>query len=149
MKKLGMLVVGAICVSFLSGCGNSGKKLTCTYNLSDDGSRRLEYVLNFDSKGGKIKSYTQSAVVVYDDETTDEEFNTEYEEAAEVCDNYKDMKGVSCNTSKNKKEIKVDLKVTMSELDDSSKEALATTEIEELSYDDFKTYMESASYTCE
>ena len=148
MKKIVMFAISTICISLLSGCGDSGKKLTCSYNISDVGTNRMEYVLNFDTKGEKIKSYTQSAIATYDDSTSDEEFTSEYEEASKTCDNYQDMKGVKCAASKNKKEIRVDLKVTMAELNDTSKEALSTAEIEGLSYDDFKSFMESASFSC-
>ncbi len=148
MKKIVMLVITAICISLLSGCGDSGKKLVCSYNISEDGTNRMEYVLNFDSKGEKIKAYTQSAIAIYDDGTSDEEFDSEYEEASKSCDNYQDMKGVKCTSSKGKKEIRVDLKVTMAELDATGKESLSTAEIEDLSYDEFKTFMESASFSC-
>lgn len=148
MKKIKGLILGTLCISFLSGCGGNEKTLNCSYNISEDNNARMEYVINFDQKGEKLLSYTQSAVMDYGDTKTDEEFESEYENSKDSCDSYKDIKGTKCDVSKSKKEIRLDLKVTLSELDESAKEKLFISEIENKSYDEFKTYMEDSGFTC-
>ena len=148
MKKISVLLMSAIVISLLSGCGDSGKKLTCSYDITDDGSSKMEIVLNFDKKGEKTKSYTESVIRAYTDETSDEDFSKEYEAATKSCDNYKEIKGVKCDASKDKKTIRLELKVNMSELDDKGKELLNTALMDETSYDDMKSLMESSNYTC-
>ena len=148
MKKIKGLILGTVCISLLSGCGEKEKTLNCSYNISEDNNARMEYVINFDQKGEKLLSYTQSAVMDYGDTKTDEELESEYENSKDSCDSYKDMKGTKCDVAKNKKEVRFDLKVTLSELDDSAKEKLFISEIENKSYDEFNTYMEDSGFTC-
>lgn len=148
MKRVSMLVMSAICISLLSGCGETGKKLTCNYNIEEDGSNRMEYVLNFDKKGEKLTSYTQSAIRSFEEETSEEDFTSEYEEASKTCDNYKDMKGVKCDATKEKKSYRVELKVNLKEIEDAGKETLSTSLLENMTYEDLKARMESSMFEC-
>ena len=132
----------------LSGCGSDGKKLECSYSITDDGSSKMEFLLHFDKKGEKTKSYTQSVVRTYSDDTSEEDFTSEYEAASKSCDDYKEIKGVKCEASKDKKTIRIDLKVNMAELDSQGRELLDVSSMENLSYDDMKSLMESSNYTC-
>ncbi len=140
--------MSTIGIVLLSGCGNSGKKLVCTYDYTDDGASRLEYILNFDNKGEKISVYNQIGIQAYDDSIENEEFEKEFESASKGCDNYKDMKGVKCDVSKDKKTIRVDLKVTLADLDSSGKESLSTAMLDDFSYDEMKEKMEGSGFTC-
>lgn len=148
MKKLGMLLVGIVGITLLSGCGSSSKKLTCSYDVEGTPNSKMEYTLTFDTKGEHLNSYILSVTASFDDKTSEEELKGEYEDTMKTCDAYKDMKGVTCDTKKQKNSITSELKVNLKELDDAEKEGLATFLLEDLTYENAKNLMESTEFKC-
>lgn len=148
MKKIIGVVVGLAGLTLLTGCGDSGKKLTCTYDFgTTDPTTTLEYILTFDADGNQVESYVERWTATYVN-ITDDEFAEEYSDAQDTCVEFEDMAGVTCDVTKSDKSITLERNVTISKLDDAAKEELATEYMEDISYDEFKEGMEEVGYTC-
>lgn len=148
MRKLLGVMTGLVSVALLSGCGSSGKELTCTYDFgTTDPTTAMEYVFTFDKNGDSIQSYSETLVATYSD-ITEEEFEEEYSDAQSSCTEFTDMTGVTCTVDKSGNSISVSIGVDMAKLDDASKEELLIEYIEDLSYDEFKENMEGTGFTC-
>ncbi len=134
-----------VCVFLLGG----GKKLNCSSKSSFSGmemEQSVEY--KFNKKGTKIKTASTTINVKLPSSTSDDQVETVYKSAQEECDEYKDIKGVSCKVSKKDKTIKETVTIDVGKISDADAEKVDLDLDDNYNFDDAKKDLESSGYTC-
>ena len=150
-KKNNMpLIIGAVAavvvVIVVVVLMNGGKKLECSYEMSYSGmTMKQTQTYTYDKDGKKIKKATATVSLTAPDSTSDSDMNTLLESAQSECDEYKDVKGVSCKASKSGKTITEKITVDVSKVSDEDSDIVG---IEQTALEDFKKELEEEGYTC-
>ncbi len=134
MKKFGMGFLAVMLVVVLAGC-TGGKTLTCTFDEEDMMSGSV--TMNFDGED-KLEKYSLETVMDFG-----MDLGEEY--AADMCADFEDQDGVSCEAEVDGTAIKMMLDIDFTKASDEVKEELSG---ESDNYADIKAELEDEGYEC-
>ena len=138
MKKY--LLVLAIMLLVATGCGKSGKTLSCEKKESDGTIEKV--VAEFD-KDNNATAVTMTMTMPFEEGVTKEEAE---QTAGFVCAMVS-FEGATCDTKVKDNALEVIFKFDLSKLSDETKEEMGYSK-ESATYDAMKKSMETAGYTC-
>lgn len=132
-KNLLAVVVAAVAVTTLAGCGNT-KTLTCT-SESDELKQTQIYKYEKD----ELKKVTMEEEIEAESDDEAKELKATVEEEMK----FFDMDGVTAKVSQKGKKVTATVEMTIDKLSDEYKSSINTQ-----SYDDVKTSLEADGYSC-